>query len=368
MKYYIIAGERSGDLHASNLLLALKKEDPDARFRGMGGAFMEEAGCGLFVHYKEIALMGFVEVLMHFRRVFHYLDIVKKDLVAYQPDALILVDFGGFNIKMASFATKKGIKVHYYIAPKVWAWNQKRAYRLKKNVDRLYTILPFEPVFFEKFDWKVDYVGNPLLDEIHKFKQDSNFLKEQNLGKRPLIALLPGSRKQEVDKMLKTMLDLKSNFENVDWVIAGVRNLPSETYQTAINAGIRVIYERTYDILTNARAAVVTSGTATLETALFNVPQVVVYKTSPISYAIGKSLIKVPYISLVNLIVGKEVIRELIQGMYVTKSVQEELNVVLMEGVPRKKVLEGYTELRRLLGNKKASQETARLIVERISG
>lgn len=368
LKYYIIAGERSGDLHASNLLFALKKRDPDARFRGMGGAYMEEAGCVLFAHYKEMALMGFVEVVMNFRRVFHYLNIIKKDLIAFNPDVLILVDFGGFNMKMASYATKRGIKVHYYIAPKVWAWNQKRAYRLKNNVDRLYTILPFEPEFFKKFDWKVDYVGNPLQDEIHKFKADGNFLKEYNLGNRPLIALLPGSRKQEVDKMLTTMLALKSNFEKADWVIAGVRNLPSETYQAAINAGIHVIYEKTYDLLTNARAAVVTSGTATLETALFNVPQVVVYKTSTISYAIAKSLIKVPYISLVNLIVGKEVVRELIQGMYVTKSVQEELNAVLAEGIPRERVLEGYAELKRLLGNKKASQETARLIIESISG
>jgi lipid-A-disaccharide synthase len=368
LKYYIIAGERSGDLHASNLLIALKERDPGARFRGMGGAYMEKAGCVLFAHYKEMALMGFVEVVMHFRRVFRYLNIVKKDLVSYQPDALILVDFGGFNMKMASYATKKGIKVHYYIAPKVWAWNQKRALRLKKNVDKLYTILPFEPEFFEKFDWEVAYVGNPLLDEIHKFKADINFLKEHNLGNRPLIALLPGSRKQEVEKMLITMLALKSNFGKVDWVIAGVRNLPSETYQAAIDAGIRVIYEKTYDILSNARAAVVTSGTATLETALFNVPQVVVYKTSPISYAVAKSLIKVPYISLVNLIVGKEVVRELIQGMYSTNVVRRELKAVLEEGESREGVLKGYAELKRLLGNKKASQETARLIIERLSG
>ena len=368
MKYYIIAGERSGDLHASNLLLALKKKDPDAQFRGMGGEYMEEAGCTLFAHYKEMALMGFVEVLMHFRRVFRYLAAVKKDVLAFQPDALILVDFAGFNMKIATFATKKGIKVHYYIAPKVWAWNQNRAYKLKKNVDKLYTILPFEPEFFKKFDWEVDYVGNPLLDEINKFKPDQDFLSRHQLGSKPLIALLPGSRKQEVDKMLNTMIALKSSFQKVDWVIAGVRNLPSEVYEVAKNAGIQVVYDKTYDILLHARAAVVTSGTATLETALFNVPQVVVYKTSQISYAIGMRLIKVEFASLVNLIVDREVVKELIQGEYEPQLVKAELKVIFDEGPIREKVLEGYGELRGLLGNKKASQETARLIVESLSG
>ncbi|EPR65711.1 lipid-A-disaccharide synthase [Cyclobacterium qasimii] len=368
MKYYIIAGERSGDLHASNLLLALKKKDPDAEFRGMGGEYMEEAGCTLFAHYKEMALMGFVEVLMHFRRVFRYLSAVKKDILDFQPDALILVDFAGFNMKIATFATKKGIKVHYYIAPKVWAWNQNRAYKLKKNVDKLYAILPFETDFFKKFDWQVDYVGNPLLDEIKKFKPEHDFLSQYQLEGKPLIALLPGSRKQEVDKMLTTMIALKSNFQGVNWVIAGVRNLPPEVYEAAEKAGIQVVYDKTYDILLHARAAVVTSGTATLETALFNIPQVVVYKTSKISYAIGMQLIKVAYASLVNIIVDREVVKELIQGEYVSESVETELRGIFEDGPKREKVLEGYGELRGLLGNKKASQETARLIIESLSG
>ncbi|WP_339903905.1 lipid-A-disaccharide synthase, partial [uncultured Cyclobacterium sp.] len=279
----------------------------------------------------------------------------------------ILVDFAGFNMKMATFATKNNIKVHYYISPKVWAWNQKRAYGIKKNVDKLYTILPFEPEFFRKFDWEVDYVGNPLLDEINKFKPDQGFLSRHNLGDKPLIALLPGSRKQEVDKMLTTMIALKNNFQNVDWVIAGVRNLPSESYELAKEAGIQVVYEKTYDILQNARAAVVTSGTATLETALFNVPQVVVYKTSRISYTIGMRLIKVAFASLVNLIVDREVVKELIQDAYEPASVNAELRGILQDGPKREKVLEGYSELKKLLGNKKASQETARLIYESIS-
>lgn len=367
MKYYIIAGERSGDLHASNLLLALKDKDDNAQFRGMGGEYMEDAGCTLFAHYKEMALMGFVEVLMHFRRVFRYLSAVKQDMVAFQPDALILVDFAGFNMKMATFATQKGIKVHYYISPKFWAWNQNRAYRLKKNVDKLYTILPFEPEFFKKFDWEVDYVGNPLLDEINKFQPDKDFLSQHQLGTRPLIALLPGSRKQEVNKMLHTMIGLKSSFDNVDWVIAGVRNLSADVYQMAEDAGIQVVYDKTYDILLHAKAAVVTSGTATLETALFNVPQVVVYKTSQISYAIGMQLIKVSFASLVNLIVDREVVKELIQGEYQSEFVEEELRGIFEEGPKRTKVLEGYGELRGLLSNKKASQETARLIFDSLS-
>ncbi len=362
MKYYLIAGERSGDLHAANLISSLKKEDHAAEFRGMGGDYMEAEGCLLEAHYREMALMGFVEVLMHFRRVFKYLKNIKADILAYQPDVLILVDFGGFNMKMARFATQKGIPVHYYIAPKVWAWNQKRAYRLKQNIDKLYTILPFEPDFYKKFDWEVDYVGNPLLDEKHKFKPDPEFLSRHNFQANQLIALLPGSREQEVKQMLKTMAALKDSFEGVGWVVAGVKNLPETCYQEAIDAGLTVVYDCTYDVLHHARAAVVTSGTATLETALFNVPQVVVYKTSGISYAIAKRLIRVPFISLVNLIAGKEVVKELIQDSYSPESVKSALQILLSDGPGRQSVLEGYKMIIDRIGQKKASQETARLI------
>ncbi|SHN34433.1 lipid-A-disaccharide synthase [Cyclobacterium lianum] len=368
MKYYIIAGERSGDLHASNLLYSIKEIDEEAEFRGMGGDYMNTAGCELVAHYREVALMGFVEVLLHFRRVFSYLSKIKADLLKNRPDALILVDFGGFNMKMAAFASKQGIPVHYYIAPKVWAWNQNRAYKLKKNVEQLYSILPFEPEFFKKFDWEVAYVGNPLLDEKKKFRPAPDFLEIHELDGKNLVALLPGSRRQEIRQMLHTMIALKPAFEGVEWVVAGVRNLPGGVYQAALDAGLTVVYDQTYDVLHHARAAVVTSGTATLETALFKVPQVVVYRTSGISYAIARSLIRVPFISLVNLIAGKEVVEELIQDGYNAATVRACLEKLLADGADRQEILNGYEEVSAKIGRKKASQETARLIFHSLTG
>src|SRR5690554_2951029 len=316
MKYYLIAGERSGDLHASNLIHSIKAIAPDATFRGMGGDYMEAEGLSLAVHYDQVAVMGFVEVLLGFQKVLKYLSVVKKDIEAFGPDALILVDYGGFNIKMAKFAKKRGIPVHYYIPPKVWAWNQKRAYTLKKNIDRLYAILPFEKEFYQKFGWDIHYVGNPLLDEIKKFVPHEFFHQKNELSYDPIVALLPGSRKQEVTKMMDLMVEIAPRYQHAQFVIAGVSNLDPTVYQDAESAGIKVVFDQTYDLLHHANAAVVTSGTATLETALFGVPQVVVYKTSSISYHIAKRLIKVPYISLVNLIAGKEVVKELIQEDY----------------------------------------------------
>lgn len=329
---------------------------------------MQAEGCFLVAHYREMALMGFIEVLLHFRRVFRYLKKIKTDLLEHRPDALILVDFGGFNMKMAAFASKNGIPVHYYIAPKVWAWNQNRAYKLKKYVDHLYSILPFEPEFFRKFEWEVAYVGNPLLDEKKKFLPNPDFLQENDLKAQNLVALLPGSRKQEISEMLQTMIALKSEFNEVEWVVAGVKNLPEEIYREAIAAGLKVVFDQTYDVLHHARAAVVTSGTATLETALFKVPQVVVYKTSGISYAIAKRLIRVPFISLVNLIAGKELVKELIQTDYSPTTVKRELAVLLPDGPRREGQLEGYESLLEKIGTKQASQVTAELIFRSLSG
>lgn len=368
LNYYIIAGERSGDLHASNLIHALKQVDSDAEFRGMGGDYMESAGCLLTAHYREMALMGFVEVVLHFRRVVKYLNKIKADLLEHRPDALILVDFGGFNMKMAAFASEQGIPVHYYIAPKVWAWNQNRALKLKKYVDHLYCILPFEPEFFKKFDWEVAYVGNPLLDEKKKFQPDPDFLQRHQIRAERLVALLPGSRKQEIHQMLQTMIALKSEFDEVEWVVAGVKNLPADVYDKATAAGIKVIFDQTYDILYHARAAVVTSGTATLETALFRVPQVVVYKTSGISYAIAKRLIRVPFISLVNLIAGAGLVKELIQRDYSPGTVKRELEVLLPDGPKRQAQLQGYKAMLEKIGTKAASRETAGLIYRSLSG
>lgn len=324
---------------------------------------MKAENVTLAVHYDQVALMGFVEVLFGFRKMLKYFSLIKKDLTDFKPDALILVDFGGFNMKMAKFAKDKDIPVHYYIPPKIWAWNQKRGYTLKKNVDQLYSILPFEQEFYQKFDWKIHYVGNPLLDEIRKFHPHEFFHQKNGLSYSPIIALLPGSRKQEVNKMLDTMVEVAPQYKHAQFVIAGVRNLNAFVYERAEKLGIKVIYDQTYDLLHHANAAIVTSGTATLETALFRVPQVVVYKTSRFSYLIAKRLIRVPYISLVNLIAGKEVVKELIQDDYNVKNLMSELNSILAYVQRKAEILDGYTEVREKLGDRKASDETARLVV-----
>ncbi|WP_194976003.1 lipid-A-disaccharide synthase [Aquiflexum lacus] len=364
MRYYIISGERSGDLHASNLIRAIKGLDIDASFRGMGGDFSQSEGQELRVHYKNVALMGFIEVVFGFRKVLKYLQIVKDDILANRPDVLILIDYGGFNMKMAEFAKKHAIPVHYYIPPKVWAWNQKRALKVKAFTDHVYSILPFEPIFFEKFGVKAHYVGNPLLDEIAKFEPHPFFHQKNELSYSPIIALLPGSRKQELQNMMRVMLEVVKNFPQAQFVIAGVSNLSPKLYEPAIQAGIKVIYDQTYDLLHHANAAIVTSGTATLETALFRVPQVVVYKTSSVSYAIAKRLIKVPFISLVNLIAEREVVAELIQGEFNMKRLSLELNKILADIHHKAAILDGYTEVKEKLGDGSASDTTAKMIVE----
>ena len=364
MKYYVISGERSGDLHASNLIGSIRNLDPNATFRGMGGDYSAQEGLILCAHYEEVAVMGFVEVIFGFRKVIKYLNLIKRDILADKPDVLILVDYGGFNMKMAAFAKAHEIPVHYYIPPKVWAWNQKRAFKIKEFTDRVYSILPFEPAFFEKFGVKVIYVGNPLLDEIAKFEPHPFFHQKNELSYQPIIALLPGSRRQELQNMMRVMLDVVKKFPQAQFVIAGVSNLSSKLYEPAIKAGIKVIFDQTYDLLHHANAAIVTSGTATLETALFRVPQVVVYKTSSVSYAIAKRLIRVPYISLVNLIAEREVVSELIQGEFNVKRLSLELNKILADIHHKAAILDGYTEIKEKLGEGSASEATAKMIVE----
>lgn len=337
---------------------------PDLDIRGMGGSYSKEAGVDLAVDYAEIALMGFLEVVLGFRKVLKYLSIVKKDILAYKPDAIILVDYGGFNMKIAAFAKENNIPVHYYIPPKVWAWNQKRALKLKAFTDHIYAILPFEPRFFEKYDMKVHYVGNPLLDEIPKFQAHEFFFQKNELSYQPIIALLPGSRRQEINVMLDRMVALVKEFPNAQFVIAGVKDLGTEIYQRGVDAGIRVIYDQTYDLLSHAIAAVVTSGTATLETALFRVPQIVVYRTSSVSYAIAKNLIRVPYISLVNLIADKEVVKELIQNDFSIPNLKSELQQILGNQVYRGQMLQGYDLIKEQIGEGSASDNTASLILE----
>lgn len=363
-KFYIISGERSGDLHASNLVLAMQKLDLNSKFRGMGGSYSADAGVDLVVDYSEVGVMGFLEVVLGFRKVLKYLSLIKKDLLVYRPDALILVDYGGFNMKIAAFAKENGIPVHYYIPPKVWAWNQKRALKLKAFTDQIYSILPFEPEFFEKYDMNVHYVGNPLLDEIRKFKSHDFFFQKNELSYQPIIALLPGSRKQEINGMLDRLVSLVREFPNAQFVIAGVGSLPELAYDPARTAGIKVVIDQTYDLLSHATVAVVASGTATLETALFRVPQIVVYRTSSISYMIAKNLIRVPYISLVNLIAGKEVVKELIQDDFTVENLKGELNRIFSNVVYKGEMLQGYDLIQERIGDSSASDSTAELILD----
>lgn len=365
MKYYIISGERSGDLHGSNLIKALKAEDASAQIRCWGGDEMEKAGGELVVHYREIAFMGFWEVLTNLFKIAGFLKLAKKDIVQYNPDVIILIDYAGFNMKIAKFAKGAGFKTFYYISPKIWAWNQSRALKIKKYVDRMFVILPFEEQFYQKFDYKVNYVGNPLFDAINAFEPNPDFRSQEGFDDQPIIAILPGSRKQEVENMLGVMLTLVKDFSDYNFAVAGVDNMPSGLYESIQeHPNVKLIIGKTYDLLSNAHAAVVTSGTATLETALFNVPQVVCYKTSPISYGIAKSLIKVDYISLVNLIAGKKVVEELIQKEMNPVSVKSQLSKVASVSPDRHKMLEEYKRIRAIMGNEKASQNAARLMVK----
>lgn len=363
MKYYLVAGEASGDLHGANLMKALKLEDPAAEFRYFGGDKMQAEGGVLVKHYAEMAFMGFTEVVLNLNTIFKNLKACKTDILAYHPDALILIDFPGFNLKIADFAKENGIKVCYYISPKVWAWNQKRVLRIKRVVDQLFCILPFEVDFYDSWGMKVHYVGNPLLDEIAQFSVDNNFRNNENLGDKPIVALLPGSRKQEIERLLPSMLTIIDNFPEYQFVIAGAPTFTNDYYQQII-AGkpAKLVFAQTYDLLSVAHVAIVASGTATLETALFKVPQVVVYKGGAISIAIARLLVKIRFISLVNLIMEKKVVTELIQEDCSTKKITEELNLIV-KGKERVEMLLDYDALAEKMGTAGASARTAKLIV-----
>lgn len=362
MKYYLIAGEASGDLHASNLMKSLKKNDSDADFRFWGGDHMSNvSGVSPVKHYKELAFMGFVEVLMNLRTILGNLKLAKHDIESYQPDALILIDYPGFNMRIAEWAKKKGIKIYYYISPQIWAWKQNRVHAIKRDVTKMLTILPFEQEFYRGFGMDVDFVGHPLLDAVQN--RNTPTVKDV-LGSddgRKVIALLPGSRKQEIDAMLSTMLKMPKHFPDYRFVVAGAPS-QSEFYYQSLGLGeVEVVMNRTYDLLDIAHAACVTSGTATLETALFNVPEVVCYKANAISYQIAKRVVKVKYISLVNLIADREVVKELIQGEMSEKKLKAELGAIL-DGEGRDKMLDDYTILRQLLGGPGASDRAAEVI------
>lgn len=369
MKYYLIAGERSGDLHGANLIKGIKGSDPEAVFRGWGGDLMQEEGMALVTHYKDTAFMGFLEVAMNLPTILGFLKKCKKDILDFQPDVVILIDYPGFNLRIAGFAKKEGIRTFYYISPKVWAWNQKRAWKIKKNVDHMFVIFPFEVDFYKRYDFKVDYVGNPLMDAIEAFKPNPEFqLRYKVASKKPVIALLPGSRKQEVINMLNLMLKVQPAFPNYQFVIAGVKNLPKELYDQYLTSGTDIVFDATYDLLSVAEAALVTSGTATLETALLNVPEVVCYKTSAISYSLAKRLVKVEYISLVNLIMNEEVVRELIQDELNEANLISELKSLVVGGDKREIQLQNYARLREAVGGSGASQRAGKLMVEYLHG
>jgi lipid-A-disaccharide synthase len=365
MKYYIIAGERSGDLHGSNLIKSLKFRDQKAQFRCWGGDYMQQAGAELVHHYREMAFMGILEVIKNLRTINGYMKECQQDLLEYQPDVLILIDYAGFNLRIAKFAKKHGIKVYYYISPKVWAWNQSRALKIKQNVDKMFVILPFEEEFYQRYDYAVDYVGNPLLDAIREFKPDPDFKKQLKDSNKPLIAVLPGSRKQEIRRMLEKMLSVVSAFPQYHFVVAGVDNLPASFYQLVKDhPQVSLVFGKTYELLSHAHAAIVTSGTATLETALFEVPQVVCYIANELEYQIGKRVVKVDYISLANLIAGKMIVKELIQSDVNTETLIKELELITGEGTERPRVLQDYKELKQIMGDTKTSEKLADLIIK----
>ena len=368
MKYYIIAGEASGDLHGSNLVASIRQKDPGAKIRAWGGEKMRRNGANVVKNYHDLAFMGFVEVVMNLKTIVKNIKYCKKDITEFNPDALILIDYPGFNLKIAKWAKKKGFKVFYYISPQIWAWKRGRVYTIKKVVDKMLCILPFEKKFYDNYDVDCQFVGHPLLDEIAKVEpvDKQRFYKANRLNpKKEIIALLPGSRKQEVSRMLTVMLDVVKMFPSYQFVVACAPSLPVSYYKNIIGekANVRLVLNRTYQLLQLSSAAVVTSGTATLETALLDVPEVVCYKANKISYLIARQVAKVKYICLVNLIMDRLVVKELIQNDMTANNIRDELQSLLNSSKRQKKLLEEYEELKYVLGNTGASDRAAETII-----
>ncbi len=374
MKYYIIAGEASGDLHGANLMAALLKTDKDATFRFWGGDLMSEYGGAPVKHYKDMAFMGFIKVILNIRQIYKNIKHCKADITQYNPDIIILIDYAGFNLQIAEFA-HKNYKVHYYIAPKIWAWKTSRVKKIKKYVHRIYSILPFEPEFYKKYGYNVDYVGNPINDAIAK-RPDANqtfdeFTTKHKLNDKPIIALLSGSRKQEIKLMLPVMIEVSKFYPGYQFIIAGAPGIDTELYNSIIGEiNIPIIYNQTYQILSQSKAALVTSGTATLETALLNVPQVVCYYTNigDTLYKIGrKYIMKIEWLSLVNLILNKEAVKELIQHTFKKEYLIKELNLLLNDESYRELMLNNYDELRNRVDTPGTSEITANLIYKALT-
>lgn len=367
MRYYIIAGEASGDLHASNLMRELRKKDPAAEFRCWGGDLMKQQGGTIVKHYRDLAFMGFAEVVMNLRTILRNLDYCKSDLLEFKPDVLLLVDYPGFNLRMAKFAHEKGIRVYYYISPQVWAWKESRVRSIRENVDRMFVILPFEKEFYKKHAYDVDFAGHPLLDAIANMQEAipsrAECVRRWGLEDKPLIALLPGSRRQEISTMLPLMLSVRKYFPEYQFVIGAAPSQDISFYNDLLDGeNVPVIAGQTYELLRHAEAALVTSGTATLETALFGIPEVVCYKGNRLSYWIARSLVKIKFISLVNLIMDREVVKELIQDDLNTSNLRNELQKIL-KGEAREKMLVDYNELKQKLGGAGASEKVADLMI-----
>lgn len=369
MKYYIIAGEASGDLHASNLMKELKKSDKNSEFRFWGGDLMKTENENIVRHYKKTAYMGFLDVFIHLPAILKNIAFCKTDIIDYKPDALILVDYPGFNLRIAEHFYNEKFKIYYYISPKVWAWKQSRAFKIKKFVDKLFVIFPFEIDFYKKYDYKVEFVGNPLLDAIEQKFRDKNFSasfrNENKLNEKPIISLLPGSRKQEIKHNFPLMLKVIKYFPDYQFVVAATHSLDLEIYKKHIKKQeVKIIFNKTYDILQLSQAAIVTSGTATLEAALFNIPELVCYRGEHISYQIAKRLVKVKYISLVNLIMNELIIKEFIQYEMTVKNIVSELKNILENKNYRKLMINNFAKMRKVLGGNGASKRTAELIIK----
>ncbi len=372
MKYYIIAGEPSGDLHASNLMKSLQLEDPEAKYRFWGGDLMKRVGGDLVKHYSETAYMGFKEVLTNLSKIKANFKLCKSDLLNYNPDVLILVDYPGFNLRMAEFAKKNGIKVFYYISPKIWAWNTGRVKKIKAYVDKMFTILPFETEFYKKYGVPINYVGNPVLDAIHnrnnKNEDIASFKERNRLDDRPIVALLSGSRVQELNYILPEMVKMIEQFPNFQFVIAGAPSFTEANYLSFVDGkDVKIIFNQTYELLQQAQGALVASGTATLETALLDCPQIVCYKMwggKHFHRFIRKYVVKVEHISLVNLILGKAAVREMVQEQLNFNDVKAELNKLLSDQDYRIDIFNSYNELHKIMGEPGTSTRAAKLMVE----
>ena len=371
MRYYVIAGEASGDLHASNLIKGLRRLDADAEVRGWGGDLMREAGCDIVRHYKDTAIMGFLTVLKNLDKIKTNIEECHRDILEWKPDVVILVDYGGFNLRVAEFIKEASIRVFYYISPKIWAWNTGRVKKIRRLVDRMFVIFPFEVDFYARYDYPVQYAGNPLVDAIHDrpFKEETfdEFVKANGLSGKPIVALVAGSRSQELKHVLPKMLTMVKHFPDHEFVIAGAPSMSDADYAPYLrDMNVKIVYGQTYRLVKQARAALVTSGTATLETAILRTPQVVCYsgEGGAFSYFLFKTFVKVKYISLVNLIAGREVVTELLMQKLNEKNVLRELSAILPEGEKRNQMLAGYDDVNDKLGDAGASVRFARMMID----